>query len=347
MGRARVTEYIRRFGGDWVDIEETNGEVTVRLKTIDESRQLLEEEGQFLILQAEEITDQFEDRPIHLNATNLVEFIEPQGGESALDTMQRNLDAVLEQRRRTGVPMIVHLNHPNFGYGISLQDFIELKGERFFEVYNGHPAVHNEGDDDHPSTERMWDIINTLRVAAGRELLVGLAVDDGHNYTEMSSRLANPFRGWVMVRSASLDAANLIAALEAGDFYSSSGVELKSIEVDDTGIQIEIEQEAGVRYRTQFIGTRRTPQDSRGQAQYGAVLREIAGPKAHYLFDGDEVFVRGVVLSDRLKENPYKEGEYERGLGRSPFSPIADTARVFHDRKRTTCFASSTFRHRS
>lgn len=311
-GRERVADYIRRFGEDWVDIQEINGETTVRLKTIDESRQLLEEEGRFLVLQAEEITDRFEDKPIHLNATNLVEFVAPQGGESALDTMQRNLDAVLEQRRRTGVPMIVHLNHPNFGYGITLKDFIELKGERFFEVYNGHPLVHNEGDEDNPSTESMWDIINTLRVAAGRELLVGLAVDDGHDYAEMRPGLANPFRGWVMVRAESLTADDLIAALEAGDFYSSSGVTLEDVQVDGEGIHIEIEPREGVRYRTQFIGTRRAPQEKRSQPQYGAVLAEVSGERASYDFTGDEVFVRAVVLSDRLKDNPYRVGEFEK-----------------------------------
>ena len=56
--------------------------------------------------------------------------------------------------------MIPHINHPNFGYGISLDDMIALKGERFFEVYNGHPSVHNLGDSVHISTEEMWDRIN-------------------------------------------------------------------------------------------------------------------------------------------------------------------------------------------
>ena len=59
---------------------------------------------------------------------------------------------------------LVHLNHPNFYYAITAEELMQVVGENFFEVYNGHPAVHNMGDKQHASTERMWDIINTRRL---------------------------------------------------------------------------------------------------------------------------------------------------------------------------------------
>jgi hypothetical protein len=31
--------------------------------------------------------------------------------------------------------MFAHINHPNFGYGIDVEDMKNLNGERFFEVY--------------------------------------------------------------------------------------------------------------------------------------------------------------------------------------------------------------------
>ncbi|MDZ7649919.1 MAG: hypothetical protein U5K54_23825 [Cytophagales bacterium] len=76
------------------------------------------------------------------------------------ETMQLSVDAVVQQRESTGVPMFPHINHPNFCWAITLEDMISLKGERFFEVYNGHQLVRNYGDSAHIGTEEMWDKIN-------------------------------------------------------------------------------------------------------------------------------------------------------------------------------------------
>jgi hypothetical protein len=138
---------------------------------------------------------------VHVNATNLRHLIEPQGGTSVGDVMQRNVDAVLEQREATGQPMFPHINLPNFGWAVKVEDLIALRGEKFFEIYNGHPAVRNEGDDAHPSTERMWDILLAERLVKGEVVMYGLAVDDSHEYHEFGSGRVNPGRGWVMVRA--------------------------------------------------------------------------------------------------------------------------------------------------
>ena len=97
-------------------------------------------------MQAEELTDRFQGVPIHINATNLKNYIPPQGGSSLATVIQNNVNAVLEQRKKTGQPMFPHINHPNFGWALKPTDMIQLKGEQFFEVYNGHPAVNNYGD---------------------------------------------------------------------------------------------------------------------------------------------------------------------------------------------------------
>ena len=147
-----------------------------------------------------------------------------------VDVLQRNVDAVLAQRAENGQPMFPHINHPNFGWAITSEELMQIRCEQFFEVYNGHPAVHNEGDAGHPGTERMWDIAITWRLAfLGLGAMYGLATDDGHNYHTNGVHLSNPGRGWVRVRSRRLDAEDLVAALEAGDFYSSSGVELRDV----------------------------------------------------------------------------------------------------------------------
>lgn len=317
--------YRERFGDAWVEQRRRDGRTEVRLKTFAEYRALLEEKGVFLTLRSEEITSRFEDKPIHVNGTNLVELVEPRGGASVSEVMQNNVDAVLEQRRRTGQPMFPHINHPNYQWAIALEDMMALEGDRFFEVYNGHPLVHNEGTSEIQSTERMWDVLVSERLSENREIPWGLAVDDSHNYQEMGADKSNPGRGWVMVRAPRLDAESLIASMEAGDFYATSGVMLDEITSNETGMSLSIRGEQGVSYLTEFIGTRRgydraieevLPGDNGSRRRYsldiGVVLAEVAGPSAAYRFQGDELYVRARVSSSKLKENPYAPGEHER-----------------------------------
>jgi len=248
--------------------------------------------------------------------------------------MQNNIDAVLEQRERTGQAMFPHVNHPNFGWSIKVEDLIALRGEKFFEVYNGHPQVHNEGDELRPSTERMWDILLAERLSDGQELMYGIAVDDAHNYHDLDGEHSNPGRGWVMVRSVSLSAEALVVAMEAGDFYATSGVLLDSIEATDERMSIGVRREPGVRYRIQFIGTRDgydrskeelEPEDASVLYRYsddiGEVLAEIEGTSWTYTFAGDELYVRAKIVSTKLKKNPYRQGEHETAWVQ-PFVPV-------------------------
>lgn len=326
-GRVAYDAYLATFGDEWVETrEDTAGGLEVRLKTLAEYRTLFEEPGRFLLIQAEEITDGFGGKPIHVNATNLVELIPPQGGRSVREVMQNNVDAVLRQRERTRRPMFPHLNHPNFGWAVTAEDLIALEGERFFEVYNGHPAVHNEGDSLRPSTERMWDIVLAERLSAQRDVLYGVAVDDAHNYHDRGPTRANAGRGWVMVRASALTPAALITAMEGGDFYATTGVRLDDVRQDGEGIALVIGAEPGVTYRTQFIGTRRDyapptpladPDDSASVAylygdDIGVTFAEVAGTRPAYAFRGDELYVRATVISSQPKENPYRPGEVEQ-----------------------------------
>ncbi len=328
MARVTLPRYLRRFGSNWVQQTVRNGTPAVRLQTLQEFRGFFEQPGRFVLLQSEEITDHFGKWPIHLIASNIREVIRPQGGRSIREVLQNNVDAVLAQRERTGEPMIAHIAHPNFGWALTAEDLSQVKGERFFEVYNGHHQVHNEGDGAHASTERLWDIINTQRIAERRDApLWGLAVDDAHQYTKFSPSNSNAGRGWIEARASELTAVKLMRALEDGDFYASSGVRLKDVKQRDDRITVEIEAETNVTYTTQFIGTRRpvdwratevkdakgyplavTPVYSKG---IGAVLNEQKGARASYTFSGDELFVRAKIISSKPKANGTVKGELE------------------------------------
>ena len=312
----------------------TNGVLHVRLNTLAEFRRDLEERQRFLMIPSEEITDKFEKHEIHLNATNLRDLIKPRHGSNVVETMQRNIDAVLAQRRFTRQPMFPHINHPNFGWALTAEDLMQVRGEKFFEVYNGHPSVHNEGDARHASVERMWDILLAFRLTElNLGVLYGLAVDDAHHYQRFALTNANPGRGWVVVRAPRLNASAIVEAMEAGDFYASSGVRLKQIERTKNRLALEVDPEPGVDYTTQFIGTLRGFDPSSRPApdptnsvsstnaplpvtriyssEIGIVLGEVKGTKAEYTLHGDELYVRAKVISTKLKANPYATNEVE------------------------------------
>ena len=296
-------KYLAEYGEEWVTFKRDTGRVQVRLKTYEEYRTLFEDES-FLIMQAEEISDKFEGKPIHMNATNLQTLVQPQGGESVTDVMQRNVDAVARQREETGVPMFVHLNHPNFHYAVTAQDIIDLRGERFFEVYNGHPRVHNYGDSVRPGTEYMWDMINMAYHRKNQPLLYGLATDDSHNYHLFGSEYSNAGRGWVMVWADSLKPASLIEAMEAGDFYSTTGVILDDISVKLDALHVKVRAEAGVNYEIQFIG-------ATGQDTHTRVLKSVSGTEGSIELLDSHAFVRAKIVSDKLQDNPFQEGDHE------------------------------------
>ena len=324
-----VEKYRARFGDSWVESRMVTNQLQVRLKTLSEFTRLVEHRGRFLVIPAEEITASYKLQPIHINATNLREELKPQKGTSVVDVIQLNLDAILEQRRRTGQAILPHINHPNFGWAITGEELMQVRGQTFFEIYNGHPSVHNDGDEHHAGLERMWDVALAFRLSQLKlGALHGLAVDDSHHYHHWARTNSNAGRGWVMVRSARLDAASLIAAMEAGDFYASSGVVLKDVKRTSRDLSIEIQAEPGVRYKTEFIGTlkgfdptsRPGPRPTNSiyavtrfyTEEIGTVLAVSEGNSARYQLSGDELYVRARVTSTKPKLNAFGTNETER-----------------------------------
>ncbi|SEJ02635.1 hypothetical protein SAMN05192553_10211 [Cyclobacterium xiamenense] len=304
MYRNAFQNYLKDYGDSWVSYEENGDTLRVKLKTFAEYAPLYEEAERFLLLPAEEISAGYEGKPLHLNATNLDQLIQPREGGSVVEVLQNNINAVLEQRKESGKPMIVHINHPNFRWAITLEDMIRLKGERFFEVYNGHPAVNNLGDSTRIGYEEMWDFINIAYLEKGQPLLFGLATDDSHSYHEQSSKLANSGRGWVVVKAGELTAGALIEALEMGDFYASTGVELEEVHFADNQLEVRAKPKAGVSYTLEFIGCNTGEKETR-------VLKTVRGNAATFELEEDLLFVRCKITSSEAQVNPVENMPYQ------------------------------------
>jgi predicted metal-dependent phosphoesterase TrpH len=229
---------------------------------------------QFLVIKGEEVTDRFGDKPIHVNGLDPDRLVEPQGGNSVVETIQRNVDAI---RAARGVP---HINHPSFRWAITADELKQIRNNRLFEIYNGHPQVNNLGGGGVPGLEEVWDAI----LSSGL-LVFGIAVDDAHHFKRPWDRsAARPGQGWIMVRAERLSPSAVLAAVERGDFYASTGVELSDYQVSDSSITITIKEDSWSKYRVQFIG------------QGGRLLHEATSNPARYRIQGTEGYVRARVL---------------------------------------------------
>ena len=339
-GKDALRKLKDRFPAGWVDERAVDGRTEVRLKTFSEVNAKVGQPGKFLLIQGEEVTDRFGKYPVHLCAANVKELIPPMGGESVADTIQKNVDALISQRERTRQSMMIHLNHPNFGYAVTAEDLMGIRGEKFFEVYNGHPGVNNSGNAEHASTERMWDIILTKRLAELQlPVMYGLATDDGHNYHGIPSRKSEPGRGWVMVLAEALDPESIIPAMERGEFYSTSGVTLSKVTSSSEGLSVEVKPEPGVDYKIEFIGTEtgydKTSEpvlDKKGNEvlatrryseDIGKLFATHDGASASYSFTGKEIYVRALITSSRKHSNPSEIDDFEQAWVQPAVGPAA------------------------
>jgi hypothetical protein len=320
-GKDAIEKYRARFGPDWIETRGAGDQQEVRLKPLNEFRPLVEERGKFIMIQGTEITQavdkpdappgsakKADKLPVHMNATNALEAIKVPQAKTVLEAMQNAVAAVEDQEKRTGQPMIIHLNHPNFGWGVTAEDLAQVFGERFFEVYNGHPAVHQLGDDKHESVERIWDIVNTIRLTQlHARPLMGIGVDDSHAYHVMGMNRSGPGRGWIQVRARRLTPESIVNAMKAGDFYASSGVALKDVRFENGQIKIEIDAQAGEHYTTRFVGTpveHELMSGAKYSPQVGMTFAEVKGTSPSYKLTGKELYVRAVITSDAKPDQP-------------------------------------------
>jgi len=250
------------------------------LTSVDGLNALLGADERFLILPGEEVTDRVDRKPLHVNGLAVESLVQPQGGGTIAEALQRNVDAI---RGARGVP---HLNHPNFGWAVTAADIIKVRNDKLFEIYNGHPQVNNLGGGDAQSLEDMWDAV----LSSGK-LLYGLATDDAHHFKRAGDpAAAGPGRGWVMVRAARLGAREILTALEQGEFYASTGVVLEDVQVTSTRYAVTIAVEGTSRYTTRFIG------------RDGRILQTTSANPAEYTIRGDEGYVRAVVQESNGKQ---------------------------------------------
>ncbi len=328
-GEAAIEKYRKAFGDSLMQTQEHEARTQIRLTPLSEYRSQFEKRDQFLLLEGEEVSDSVDQLPVHLNAVNLEQLLQPAGGKSVREAIDNNFRMLEVQSQAIGRRMFMQLNHPNYGWAVTAEDLAFVRRATHFEIYNGHPGVNHAGNDQRASAERMWDVANTLRLDKLKyPPLLGLATDDSHYYHGRAG--SHPGRGWITVRASELTADALMNAIACGDFYSSSGVTLAGIDFDSETreLKIKIHEQKGVKYETRFIGTRvgydeasKPVLDDQGisvqttqqySSDVGEVLARDTTLSPSYKLRGGEVYVRAVITSSRPHSDPSFEGQVEQ-----------------------------------
>jgi hypothetical protein len=142
-------------------------------------------------------------------------------------------DAALVQQQQLGG--LAQINHPNWFWGMTPDVLAELarRGYKLVEIANSAFTAWNDGDKDHPSMDTLWDAALMQGVT-----LWGVASDDAHDYGPAGGKYPAG-GGWIVVK-AQRDPSAILAAIDAGRFYASSGVELVRAEVDGNELVVEL-----------------------------------------------------------------------------------------------------------
>ena len=216
-----------------------------------------------------------ETKAVHLGAIGVNRNPKPIEAADVVATLQANVDEI---RQAGGIAAI---NHPNFTWAFDHEHISQIKGASLLEIYNGHPRVNLYGAGGRPSCEEIWD-----NVLSSGLVIWGVAVDDSHHFKgEFGPGRSNPGRGWVVVKATNLDEESIVEGLRSGQFYSSTGVSLESLDSGPDGISLRIIPAGDTLYTTRFVG--------RG----GVTLKEVFGLEAAFRVGGDEGYIRATISS--------------------------------------------------
>ncbi len=145
-------------------------------------------------------------------------------------------------------------------------DDSELRQCDGLEVYSGARVIQGaEGS----VADRLWDAC----LRAGLKFF-GLGSSDCHTYDFTAPQ--RPTNGWTVLWLHELTEEAVFAALRAGHFYASSGLEVDEIRIQDESITVEAAQAERIR----FIGAG------------GKLLKEVAGSKGTYRPQISDLYVR-------------------------------------------------------
>ncbi|MBQ8197041.1 MAG: hypothetical protein IJZ73_03170 [Clostridia bacterium] len=145
-------------------------------------------------------------------------------GEYKRDFSIKGINEMLKIFKEKG--FLVSYNHPSW----SLEDasrYLQFEGIDFVEIFNTSCNFSARTDDEHVLDDFFRH---------GKKVFCTCA-DDNHNIPDRRGQ--DVFGGWVCINADKLDYAEIIGALERGDFYASTGPEIYSLTIEGQTVTIE------------------------------------------------------------------------------------------------------------
>ena len=158
--------------------------------------------------------------PHDFTPPNAPHFRPVKGSESAASIAQRARDA----------GAFVAIAHPHWS-GMSEADARTITAAHAVEIYNHGCIVDNDRGEGFMTLEHLLN--------GGRKLNM-IATDDAHFNTP------DFFGGWVMVKATKNCPEALLAALKAGEYYSSTGPQINDIRVVGDGVEVDCSSAATI-----------------------------------------------------------------------------------------------------
>jgi hypothetical protein len=156
--------------------------------------------------------------PYHIVALGILETL-------PFKDFDRDLDPQLVIDHVKGAGGIPILAHPYWS-GLNNRDMMDIEGYHGVEIYN-------TSCDYERNTGFSASHIDDLIVMGRRPWIY--AVDDHHG-AERPLLPLDAVSAWIMVKSKSLNADDILSCIERGLFYSSTGPEIRDITIDEAGV---------------------------------------------------------------------------------------------------------------
>ena len=316
------------FGKDAQTRATADGKTEVRLRPFTEIEKQFAEPGKFLLMPGVEITQVTDGINVHVNYLNLPDVVpfvkggplsKSMKGIHPTELLRQNAREVAQLAAALKRPSMLMLNHPQWVYlDIKPENLIENPDVRFFEVCNGGSSFAPPDGEPTVNNDHFWDTVNAFRTLKGAPLIYGTGSDDTHYYFDLLNKPAGRVGvDYLVVRSAALTPDALLAAMHAGDFYTSTGVTLADIAFDPAKrtLAVKVQPAPGASYSIRFITTKKgfdqTVRTLESPAEKGRGARTIPvyspdigktvklaeGTEAAYTMAADDLYVRAKIES--------------------------------------------------
>lgn len=172
------------------------------------------------------------------------------------------LDQQLSINRSLEQNGLIILNHPymNRPPHYTIEELLVLKKYHGIEIFNGliDRMVGRSLATD------LWDELLTRGIQCW-----GFATDNAHELFDVG-------RAWIFVQAKNCNARDILDRLKAGNFYASTGAELREITLIQNKLHLETDEETAFR----FVGPK------------GEILKTYLGSLAEYWIEGWEDYIR-------------------------------------------------------